>query len=126
MRHSLYRLVLAAVLVSLAGAAQAFGQGATTSSINGAVTDAGGGVIPGATVTAKNNANGRVFAATTNSQGAFTIPAVDAGTYTVRFTMREDGSAVDAIILQLNSLAAPASPGPSRCRTTVSTPEVIF
>lgn len=35
------------------------------------------------------------------------------GVYTLRFTMREDGSAVDAWVFQLNSLPAPAGDGPA-------------
>jgi hypothetical protein len=57
------------------------------------------------------------------SAGGGEVPAtwqLDAGTYTVRFCMREDGSAIDAFILQLNSLAAPASPGPAESTTTTT------
>jgi hypothetical protein len=51
------------------------------------------------------------------------VPAVwalSAGTYTVRFTMREDGSALDAFILQLVTMADPASPGPAESLTTTA------
>lgn len=44
------------------------------------------------------------------------VPAVYAlvgGVYTIRLAIREDGSAVDAILLQLNSLADPTNPGPA-------------
>lgn len=57
------------------------------------------------------------------SAGGGEVPAIwtlDAGTYTVRFGMREDGSAVDAMILQLNSLADPADPGPAESATTTT------
>ncbi len=40
----------------------------------------------------------------------FVIPS--AGTYTIHLNMREDGCAVDALILQLDSLADPVFPGP--------------
>ena len=35
-----------------------------------------------------------------------------AGTYTIRISQREDGSALDALILQLASLPEPDDPGP--------------
>src|SRR6266568_6804235 len=35
------------------------------------------------------------------------------GVYTIRLSMREDGSAVDALILQLSSLSDPDNPGPA-------------
>ncbi|MCI0537061.1 MAG: hypothetical protein L0Z50_17740 [Verrucomicrobiales bacterium] len=45
------------------------------------------------------------------------VPAVwdisAAGVYTIRLTMREDGSAVDALIFQLASLPDPTDPGPA-------------
>src|SRR6266480_6365404 len=36
-----------------------------------------------------------------------------AGTYTIRFSQREDGTAIDALILQLATLPAPTNPGPA-------------
>lgn len=49
--------------------------------------------------------------------GGSEVPAVfnitTPGTYTIRVSMREDASAVDALILQLQSLAAPTDPGPA-------------
>ena len=61
----------------------AYAQGSTTSTLSGVVIDSGGGVIPGANVVVKNNATGTTFNAVTNSTGAFALPALDAGTYTV-------------------------------------------
>lgn len=54
------------------------------------------------------------------SAGGGEVPAVwtlSAGTYTIRLTQREDGSAVDAVILQLSNLAAPGTPGPAESAT---------
>ena len=42
------------------------------------------------------------------------------GVYTIRLVHREDGVAVDALILQLNSLAAPAVPGPAESSLSTS------
>ncbi|HUS33956.1 MAG TPA: PA14 domain-containing protein [Verrucomicrobiae bacterium] len=48
--------------------------------------------------------------------GGNEVPAVwtlAAGTYTLRISMREDGSIVDALVLQLSSLPNPGVPGPA-------------
>jgi hypothetical protein len=57
--------------------------GSTAASLSGTVVDASGAVIPGADVVAQNNATGVKFAAVTGTNGAFTIPALPGGTYTV-------------------------------------------
>ncbi|HYN09561.1 MAG TPA: carboxypeptidase-like regulatory domain-containing protein [Vicinamibacterales bacterium] len=72
----------------------AFAQGGNTSSIVGVVTDSGGGVIPGATVTATNDATAGVSTAVTNASGAFTIPALNPGRYTVTVALQGFKSAV--------------------------------
>jgi hypothetical protein len=83
-------IALALALVS----GPAFAQGGNTSSIVGVVTDSGGGVIPGATVTATNDATAGVSTAVTNSSGAFTIPALQPGKYTVTVALQGFKSAV--------------------------------
>ena len=62
-------------------------QGGATSSISGVVSDAGGGVLPGASVVVTSNATGTKFEAVTNSSGAYTVPALSAGVYTVTFSL---------------------------------------
>jgi hypothetical protein len=54
---------------------------AQTGSISGQVTDTTGAVVPGATVTIKGEA-GQEYTTTTNSDGAYTVPGVGAGTST--------------------------------------------
>jgi hypothetical protein len=76
-------LVAALVLVS----GSAFAQGGATSTIAGSVTDASGGIIPGADVVAKNNATSAESRAVSSEQGTFAIPALNAGTYTVTVTL---------------------------------------
>ena len=63
--------------------APAFAQGGATSSISGTVIDSAGGVIPGATVTVKNTATNTVFTTVTTTSGAFSVPSLAAGTYSV-------------------------------------------
>jgi hypothetical protein len=71
-------------VLALSVATSAFAQ---TTSISGVVKDSAGGVIPGATVVVKDNTTGTAYEAVTNSTGAFSIPAIQAGTYTVTATL---------------------------------------
>ena len=60
-----------------------FGQ-AQTGTLRGTITDPNGGVVAGATVTAKNQATGVASGnVTTNSDGGFSIPNLVPGKYTV-------------------------------------------
>src|SRR5262245_21563590 len=87
MKQRVLSVVTAIALVAFA-ATPAFAQGGATSSITGTVVDTSGGGIPGATIEAKNVATGAVFTAVTGSQGAFGIPAVPTGTYTVKASLQ--------------------------------------
>jgi hypothetical protein len=70
------------------------GQGSTTSSISGTIVDAAGGVIPGATVTIKNNATNVVNTAVSNAQGGFTVPALEPGSYSIEVALQGFKTAV--------------------------------
>jgi outer membrane receptor protein involved in Fe transport len=70
-----------AVLVSVASL-PAFGQ-AITGTLRGTVTDPNGGVIAGATVTAKHQGTGVTSPTTTNGDGLYVIPNLPPGSYTV-------------------------------------------
>jgi hypothetical protein len=87
MPRSLFQLLL--TLVFCAGlTAPAFAQGGgATTSLSGTVADSSGAVIPGAGVTVKNIATSTEFTASTNEQGAFTVPAIDPGTYSVTVSL---------------------------------------
>src|SRR5437867_3519369 len=52
--------------------------------LNGTILDPAGAVVPGATVVAVNNATGVESKTTSTSAGAYTLPYLPAGTYTVR------------------------------------------
>src|SRR5947209_6652016 len=52
--------------------------------LNGTILDLTGAVVPGATVVAVNNATGVESKTTSTSAGAYTLPYLPAGTYTVR------------------------------------------
>jgi hypothetical protein len=55
----------------------------STSQIGGAVRDASGAVVPGASVTTTNEETGLVYRQTTTAAGLYAFPSVPAGTYTV-------------------------------------------
>lgn len=70
-----------AILVLLLGApASAFAQNAI---IIGHLTDQTGAVLPGVTVTAKNQETGLTRSAVTDGEGAYRVPALPPGTYTI-------------------------------------------
>ncbi len=67
--------------------ARTLAQGSTTAAISGVVLDTAKGVIPGASVVVTSNATGTKYEATTNTSGAFSVPALSAGTYTVTVSL---------------------------------------
>src|SRR5438067_12968277 len=81
MKHSLLGAASAIILLATVSAT-AYGQG-PRSSLSGTVVDSSGAVIPGASVTVKDNATGSTFDGVPTDKGTFNIPALDAGTYTV-------------------------------------------
>jgi hypothetical protein len=52
--------------------------------LTGRVTDSSDAAIPGVTVTVRNAATNEAFSTTTGAQGAYTIPLLRPGTYTLR------------------------------------------
>ena len=85
------RLFAAAALVCVSAPA-AFAQGGQ--SLSGIVVDGAGGVIPGASVAVRNHATGESFDVVTNEAGAFSVPAIAVGTYTVTITLQGFKTAV--------------------------------
>ncbi len=78
------RFFITAVMVLLAlNGPHVFGQSGSAGSIAGTVTDPTNAVVPGATVTVKNNATNQEFTATTADNGTFNVPALVSGNYTV-------------------------------------------
>ena len=76
-------LALMGLLLLLIGTQGAWGQSGR-GNITGLVTDASGSVVPGAAVTATENATGVSTPAVTNSTGVYNIIQVIPGTYTIQ------------------------------------------
>jgi hypothetical protein len=70
-----------ALLVGLANPVAGYAQ--STASISGVVKDSAGGVVPGVTVTVKNDTTGTSQEAVSDADGAYQVAALGAGAYTV-------------------------------------------
>jgi outer membrane receptor protein involved in Fe transport len=81
-------LCLVSVLIVLFAAAAS----AQNAQISGTLRDQSGGVLPGATVTAKNLATGLTRAATTNEAGEYRVPALPPGAYSVSAELQGFGT----------------------------------
>lgn len=92
MAHGVRRLLFASGFLA-AMASAVFGQG-VSSSISGLVIDTAAGAIPGASVLVTSTQTGAKFEATTNGNGAFTVPALPVGTYTVTVALQGFKTAV--------------------------------
>jgi len=81
-------LVIAALSALLLIATPQFASAqAGTAGLAGTVKDAQGAVIPGATVSATNNATAATRTSSTNDDGAYNLPGLQPGTYTVKFEL---------------------------------------
>src|SRR5213592_2752429 len=58
-----------------------------TSRITGTVNDASGALVPGAMVTARNEATGVTYTQTTTEAGLYGFPSLPVGTYTITVTL---------------------------------------
>jgi hypothetical protein len=84
-------------------ATPAFGQGGSTASLSGVVTDKDGGVVPGATVVIKNTATGESNTTVTNASGAWSLPGLSVGAYKVTITLAGFKTAETDVRLQAGS-----------------------
>ena len=81
-------LSLVVGLIALAaGPALAQAVGATTGAINGKVSDATGGVMPGVTVTISSPSMQGVRTAVTNEEGSYRFPAIPPGEYKMTYEL---------------------------------------
>ncbi len=72
-----------ACLLALGSASQVLFAQNVTSALSGTVADASGAVVPGATVIMKSEQSGDTRRTVSNSDGYFTISAIQPGTYTI-------------------------------------------
>src|SRR3954451_18153414 len=79
--------LLAALCLALLVSAPLAAQTVTTGNIIGTVTDAQGGVLPGAVVSATHNETGTAYEAVSGADGHFSILNVRVGTYTIGAVM---------------------------------------
>ena len=95
------RMLVAALVFSMSGL-NAWAQ--TTAQINGTVVDDGGGVLPGATVSATQTDTGFRREAVTNAEGAYTLTNLPIGPYRLEVTLSGFRTYVQTgIVLQVNS-----------------------
>jgi hypothetical protein len=93
-----------ALFVMIGGARSAFAQD-VTATITGTVTDASGGALAGATVTAKSVERGETFTATTNDLGLYRLSQLPVGHYELRVEKQGFQSSVyPAFELTLNQV----------------------
>src|SRR5438552_19205803 len=59
----------------------------TTGRVQGTVTDAQGGVVPGAQIKVVNKLNGQAFDALTNELGFWALPSMPTATYSVTVSL---------------------------------------
>lgn len=81
-------LRIAAACLALCATALPAAAQLTRGIISGTVTDAGGGVLPGVTVTLTNQETGVARTTTSNEAGVYRAPALEPGPYTVRVELQ--------------------------------------
>ena len=84
-RHSFIHFLLPALVAAVLGSTAAFAQ-TDTGRITGTVKDQTGALVPGATVTARNDRTGDERSATANDDGSYMIPALKVSIYTITAT----------------------------------------
>ena len=77
-----------------------------TGSISGKVTDTGGGVLPGVTVEARSTVLPGPRVTTTASDGAYQLPALPPGDYTITFTLAGMQTVTQKALVQLSENSA--------------------
>jgi hypothetical protein len=76
-----------AIALAVLGGAHAYAQGSFFTSLSGTVVDSAGLVIPGASVTVRNNGTGAEVDLVSGNDGGFTVPSLPGGTYSVTVSL---------------------------------------
>src|SRR5580692_6077246 len=105
MKHNTLMGFLVGVLLAFPLASVASAQ-ITTATIVGTITDSSGGILPGATVTARNVDTGFTRTVPSNSVGAYRLEFLPIGTYVVQVTFTGyETSSRSGIVLRVNDTA---------------------
>src|ERR1044072_6793174 len=78
---------LLCLVVLASGPVFAQSVGSTTGAINGKVSDATGGIMPGVTITISSPSMQGVRTATTDADGAYRFPAIPPGEYKITYEL---------------------------------------
>ena len=91
-------LVAASLFLSVPASAQ-------TAELRGAITDSSGGVLPGVSVTIRQEATGVQRSVVTDDQGVFRVPALQPGPYVIESTLMGFGTDTRRIVLTVGQVA---------------------
>jgi hypothetical protein len=83
-----HHLAVALTLIVILGLTATRADAQFSSAVEGTVTDAGGGIVPGATVTLTNQDTGVVVTLQTTDAGYYRFPALGSGIYTLRVSLQ--------------------------------------
>lgn len=99
-----FRVIVGVVLLSLIASASARAQAVAGSQVSGVVRDSSGGVIPGAEVTITKIDTGAVRTVFTGSDGAYALPNLPIGPYTLKVVLQGFSTYTRAgIVLQVGT-----------------------
>lgn len=98
-RRATFALVLAALLILPVLAS------AQTAELRGSVADSSGGVLPGVSVTIRQEATGVQRSVATDEQGSFRVPALQPGPYVIEATLMGFGTDTRKVILTVGQVA---------------------
>lgn len=98
------RLIAVVAMIGLSLSLFASAGAQSSSRLSGTITDSSGAVVPGAKISAKNEATGVTQTQTTTEAGLFSFPALSTGSYTVTVEMTGFKTAnKSSVILEINT-----------------------
>lgn len=105
-KSALFAALLALFTLASAPLNTAFAQSATTGAIGGTVADAGGALLPAATITVKSLDTGVTRTAKTNASGEYRVLNLEPGNYSATFTVDGFETYIEnAIVVTVGSLS---------------------
>lgn len=105
-KSALFAALFALFTFSFTPLNTAFAQSATTGAIGGTVADAGGALLPAATITVKSLDTGVTRTVKTNASGEYHVPDLEPGSYSATFAVDGFETYVEnAIVVTVGSLS---------------------